>query len=111
MPKSPRERTARNTELPAWIKSQRCRLVKEAPSGDNWAHELKFDGYRMHARIDRAEVRLLTRTGLVGYLSQSHVFSVAEFDVLKNEMAPEAAIDKAFKRAEEIFAKYPITQT
>ncbi len=40
-----------------------------------------------------------------------HVFSVAEFDVLKNGMAPEAAIDKAFKRAEEIFAKYPITQT
>jgi len=25
-------------------------------------------------------------------------------------MAPEAAIDQAFKRAEEIFAKYPITQ-
>jgi len=64
MPRSLRERTARNTELPAWIKPQRCQLVKEAPSGDNWAHELKFDGYRMHARIDRAEVRLLTRTGL-----------------------------------------------
>jgi len=25
-------------------------------------------------------------------------------------MTPEQAIDKAFKRAEEIFAKYPITQ-
>jgi len=25
-------------------------------------------------------------------------------------MTPEAAIDKAFKRADEIFAKYPITQ-
>jgi hypothetical protein len=25
-------------------------------------------------------------------------------------MAPEAAIDKAFKRADEIFAKYPIAQ-
>jgi multiple sugar transport system substrate-binding protein len=39
-----------------------------------------------------------------------HVFSIAEFDVMKNGMASEAAIDKAFKRAEEIFAKYPITQ-
>jgi hypothetical protein len=29
---------------------------------------------------------------------------------MKNGMAPEAAIDKAFKRTEEIFAKYPITQ-
>jgi multiple sugar transport system substrate-binding protein len=40
-----------------------------------------------------------------------HVFSVAEFDVLKNGMAPEAAIDKAFERADEIFAKYPIAQS
>jgi bifunctional non-homologous end joining protein LigD len=39
-------------------------LVTEAPSGDEWAHELKFDGYRMHARLDRGDVRLLTRTGL-----------------------------------------------
>jgi bifunctional non-homologous end joining protein LigD len=28
------------------------------------AHELKFDGYRMHARLDRGDVRLLTRTEL-----------------------------------------------
>ena len=28
-----------------------------------------------------------------------------------NGMAPEAAIDKAFKRAEEIFSKYPIEQS
>jgi ATP-dependent DNA ligase len=31
--------------------------------GPEWLHELKYDGYRMHARLDRA-VRLLTRTGL-----------------------------------------------
>ncbi len=27
-------------------------------------HEIKFDGYRMHAQIDGREVKLLTRTGL-----------------------------------------------
>ncbi|MBO0737225.1 MAG: hypothetical protein J2P48_11725 [Alphaproteobacteria bacterium] len=27
-------------------------------------HEIKFDGYRMHARLDRGSVRLLTRTAL-----------------------------------------------
>ena len=27
---------------------------------------------------------------------------------MRNGMTPEAAIDKAFKRAEAIFAKYPI---
>ena len=35
-----------------------------APEGDAWLHEIKFDGYRMHARLDRGTVRLLTRTGL-----------------------------------------------
>ena len=39
-----------------------------------------------------------------------HIFSVAEFDVINSGMAPEQAIDKAFKRAEAIFAKYPIEQ-
>jgi multiple sugar transport system substrate-binding protein len=40
-----------------------------------------------------------------------HVFSLAMLDVMNNGMAPEAAIDKAFKRAEEIFAKYPIASS
>ena len=31
-------------------------------------------------------------------------------DVMNNGMTPEQAIDKAFKRAEAIFAKYPISQ-
>ena len=35
---------------PKWIKPQLTRLVEEAPSGDAWLHEIKFDGYRMHAR-------------------------------------------------------------
>jgi ATP-dependent DNA ligase len=55
---------AASAELLAWVKPQLTRLVTEAPSGDEWAHELKFDGYRMHARLDRGDVRLLTRTGL-----------------------------------------------
>jgi len=46
----------------------------------------------------------------IAQVDAEHVFSIAEFDVIKNGMAPEAAIDKAFRRAEEIFAKYPITQ-
>jgi hypothetical protein len=32
-------------------------------------------------------------------------------DVINNGMTPEQAIDKAFKRAEAIFAKYPIAQS
>jgi bifunctional non-homologous end joining protein LigD len=29
-------------------------------------HEIKYDGYRMHARIDGDKIQLLTRTGLDG---------------------------------------------
>jgi multiple sugar transport system substrate-binding protein len=44
-------------------------------------------------------------------VGSEHVFMVAAFDVMNNGMAPEAAIDKAFKRTEEIFAKYPIVSS
>jgi DNA ligase D-like protein (predicted ligase) len=65
MPRSVRLANAEaNARLPAWVKPQLCQLVKQAPSGDEWSHELKFDGYRMHARLDRGDIRLLTRTGL-----------------------------------------------
>jgi multiple sugar transport system substrate-binding protein len=40
-----------------------------------------------------------------------HVWGVAWADVMKGGMTPEAAAEKAFKRVEEIFAKYPIEQT
>jgi ATP dependent DNA ligase domain len=50
--------------LPEWIRPQLTELVDAAPEGSEWLHEIKFDGYRMHARLDRGAVRLLTRTGL-----------------------------------------------
>src|SRR5207342_2348396 len=49
---------------PKWIKPQLTRLVDEAPAGGGWVHEIKYDGYRMHARIDVGQAKLLTRTGL-----------------------------------------------
>ena len=52
------------TALPGWIKPQLTRLVDQATDGPDWLHEIKFDGYRMHARLDRSVVRLMTRTGL-----------------------------------------------
>jgi len=50
--------------LPKWIKPQLCKLVDAPPRGSEWLHEIKYDGYRMHARLDRGRVSLLTRTGL-----------------------------------------------
>jgi DNA ligase D-like protein (predicted ligase) len=60
----PVARSSRASALPAWIPPQLTQLVEAAPEGDQWLHEIKFDGYRMHARLDRGAVRLLTRTGL-----------------------------------------------
>jgi DNA ligase D-like protein (predicted ligase) len=50
--------------LPRWIPPQLCQSVETAPSGPQWLHEIKLDGFRIAARIDRGRVQLLTRTGL-----------------------------------------------
>ena len=47
-----------------FIEPQLATLEKNAPSGEDWLHEVKFDGYRMQAQIAGSDVRLLTRTGL-----------------------------------------------
>lgn len=39
-------------------------LVEKPPEGDNWLHEVKFDGYRSQIIIDADGVRLFTRRGL-----------------------------------------------
>src|ERR1700722_8792106 len=48
---------------PRWIKPQLAALVKKAPEGGDWLHEMKLDGYRMHARLEAGDVRILTRRG------------------------------------------------
>jgi bifunctional non-homologous end joining protein LigD len=50
--------------LPKWVKLQLCKLAREPPQGPGWLHEIKYDGYRMHVRLDRGRAHLLTRTGL-----------------------------------------------
>ena len=59
-----RRRPYASLPLPRWIPPQLCQLVEIAPSGPQWLHEIKLDGFRMSARIERGRVQLLTRTGL-----------------------------------------------
>ena len=40
----------------------------------------------------------------------ARLFGIAMFDMMTHRIRPEAAIDKAFKRVEEIFANYLIQQ-
>jgi ABC-type glycerol-3-phosphate transport system substrate-binding protein len=44
-------------------------------------------------------------------VQNEHVTGVAQADVITGGMTPEAAVDKAFKRMTEIFAKYPMAQS
>ncbi|WP_247255105.1 DNA ligase D [Pseudomonas moorei] len=53
---------ARKARLPELIKPELATLVERAPDGQ-WRYEVKFDGYRIMARIDHGEVRLFTRNG------------------------------------------------
>ncbi|MCJ7853845.1 DNA ligase D [Pseudomonas monteilii] len=48
--------------LPDALQPQLATLVASPPSGD-WRYEVKFDGYRILARIDGDDIRLFTRNG------------------------------------------------
>ncbi|WP_321798550.1 DNA ligase D [Caballeronia sp. J97] len=54
-------------KLPATFRPQLATLVDAAPPGDDWAYEIKFDGYRVLARIEtvkgRRQIRIDTRNG------------------------------------------------
>jgi DNA ligase D-like protein (predicted ligase) len=54
----------RGVPLPGFASPQLPQLVEKPPSGPQWLHEIKLDGFRMAARIDNGRVQLLTRTGL-----------------------------------------------
>lgn len=43
---------------------QLARLVESPPDGDQWLHELKWDGYRLLASVHAGEPRLWSRNGL-----------------------------------------------
>jgi bifunctional non-homologous end joining protein LigD len=54
---------ARKGALPDWLEPELATLVEDAPTGDRWLHEIKFDGYRAIARLKTGQVKLLTRRG------------------------------------------------
>ena len=50
--------------MPGFVEPMLATLAKSPPAGDRWLHEIKFDGYRLQARIEDGRVTLWTRSGL-----------------------------------------------
>jgi bifunctional non-homologous end joining protein LigD len=64
LPDVARVRGARKKLLPAFVEPSLAQTAERPPSGAKWVHEIKYDGYRIQARIDGDTIRLLTRKGL-----------------------------------------------
>jgi bifunctional non-homologous end joining protein LigD len=47
--------------LPKRLDAQLASLADAAPAGDEWLHELKFDGYRMFCRIENGKAKFFSR--------------------------------------------------
>jgi bifunctional non-homologous end joining protein LigD len=52
------------TAMPRFIAPQLCKTLSRPPQGDDWVHEIKFDGYRMQLRTEDSAATLRTRKGL-----------------------------------------------
>ncbi|MCV3736896.1 DNA ligase D [Rhizobium sp. TRM96647] len=55
---------ARKARLPAFVEPSLATLAAKPPAGTRWLHEIKFDGYRLQARVEAGKAKLLTRSGL-----------------------------------------------
>jgi bifunctional non-homologous end joining protein LigD len=50
--------------MPGFIKPQLATLKSKAPKGEQWLHEIKYDGYRVQVHLNRGRKKVYTRNGL-----------------------------------------------
>jgi bifunctional non-homologous end joining protein LigD len=55
---------ARPSEMPGFIKPQLATLKSKAPAGNQWLHEIKYDGYRLQIHLNKGKRKAFTRNGL-----------------------------------------------
>lgn len=63
-PKPSPDKPVRLKALPEFIEPQLAKVVERPPAGAGYAHEIKFDGYRVQLRVQSHKVQIRTRTGL-----------------------------------------------
>jgi bifunctional non-homologous end joining protein LigD len=59
-----RRRAAATGAVPDFVPPELCRSLERPPSGEEWLHEIKFDGYRVQLRVVDGRASLKTRAGL-----------------------------------------------
>jgi ATP-dependent DNA ligase len=85
---------AHAANIPTVVRPQLATITAMPPEGDHWLHEIKFDGYRTVAFIDRGGVRLITRgghdwTGYYGRLANAFRDLECQRAVLDGEVAAQ----------------------
>ena len=63
-PKSAADKPVRLKTVPEFIEPQLAKVVDRPPAGAGYAHEIKFDGYRVQVRVQTRKAQIRTRTGL-----------------------------------------------
>ena len=98
-----------------WLKTGLGRNIPCMPSiatDDPWWREDPHRAaYVQQALLGPTVPTFWTFNPAYAQLQNEHVWPTAWSDIITGGMAPQAAAEKAFKRAEEIFAKYPIGQS
>ena len=82
---------ARKSPLPEFVAPQLATLVDRVPQGDDWLHEIKFDGYRILCRISDGKICLITRnrqdwTERLSFLAQAATELPVEHALLDGEV-------------------------
>ena len=57
-------RRRRTASAPTFQEPQLCTLVDAVPSGSQWLHEVKYDGYRALIAVAKGKAKVFTRSGL-----------------------------------------------
>ena len=83
---TPTRRSVERGSLPTWVKPQLAKLVKQAQDGTDWLHEIKLDGYRMHARLDDERRYRAAEHGAAEFITKP-----VDFEHLKAQLRQLAA--------------------
>jgi bifunctional non-homologous end joining protein LigD len=72
--------------MPGFIPPQLASSAPDAPTGKDWVHELKLDGYRIQAHLHKGKVKLFSRNGLNWTARMTNVAAAV------SELGAEAAV-------------------